>query len=221
MDTYSYVKNAASTIPALLGCSLSAPGLANLCSSLLTGPSLGEVFIKLVFYASHFQLEPMKFLRIATRNSGKWLFVVNSTKQHLKLNSCSFPSQALLISEIPLINILTLYTIKRSPGFLHPFPPFPHWNTYLFLMCRRLKKFVFLTLKMFLKNHLFFFFLIKESKLTSVQTHLIWLSFCWAKDWNYAYYVSGGQLSPTLIPKTDFHSTDLKAPQGLEETGLV
>lgn len=43
-------------IPARLRCSHSAPGFANLCSSLLTGPSLGEVFIKLVFYASHFQL---------------------------------------------------------------------------------------------------------------------------------------------------------------------
>lgn len=142
----------------------------------------------------------MKFLRIATRNSGKWLFVVNSTKQHLKLNSHSFSAQALFVSEIPLINILTLYTIKRSPGFVHPFLPFPHWNTYLFLMCRRLKKFAPLTLKMFLKNA--FFFLIKVSKLTLVQMHLIWLlSFCWAKDWNYAYYVSAGPLSPIPTPK--------------------
>lgn len=67
-------------------------------------------------------------------------------------------------------------------------------------MCRRLKKFASLTLKMFLKNAVFS--PIKVSKLTSVQMHLIWLlSFCWAKDWNFAYYVSAGPLSPIPTPK--------------------
>lgn len=45
-----------------------------------------------------------------------FFFFFNLIKQHLKLNSRSFPSQILSDSEIPLINILTLQLYKKSPS---------------------------------------------------------------------------------------------------------
>lgn len=133
-----FFKNPIEIILNILLCSFNVPRFANLCSSLLAGSLLGWEKVWLnrsqSFYSfnksfSGGSWSSWELLQVMDKTI--FFFFCNLMKQYLKLNSCSFFSQILSDSEIPLINILTLHYYKKSPGISLPTSSFPSFEIFI------------------------------------------------------------------------------------------